>query len=188
MYFPSDMNFQYFFFDTYPGYFLQMLPFALTAGVVYGIIRFAIDRKSPVLKKLMSVLLVCYLTGLVGLVAFLPMVSSFWYKLLYHMDSGITVSFFTDDFNLVPDFFRHLHGETIANLLMFMPFGVLYPLARKRPSWKGTMAAGICCTLIIELLQPIFGRAFDINDIIMNTLGVLASATLFFLVKRAVKP
>ena len=32
MYFPSDMNFQYFFFDTYPGYFLQALPVALIAG------------------------------------------------------------------------------------------------------------------------------------------------------------
>ena len=35
MYFPQDMNFQYFFFSTYPGYFLQALPFALTAGIIY---------------------------------------------------------------------------------------------------------------------------------------------------------
>lgn len=32
MYFPEDMNFQYFFFDTYIGYFLQALPIALVAG------------------------------------------------------------------------------------------------------------------------------------------------------------
>ena len=35
MYFPQDMNFQYFFFSTYLGYFLQALPFALTAGIIY---------------------------------------------------------------------------------------------------------------------------------------------------------
>ena len=36
MYFPSNMTFQYFFFDTYPGYFLQALPIALIAGIIYA--------------------------------------------------------------------------------------------------------------------------------------------------------
>ena len=39
MYFPSDMTFQYFFFDTYPGYFLQVLPIALIVGIIYGVIK-----------------------------------------------------------------------------------------------------------------------------------------------------
>ena len=39
MYFPRDMTFQYFFFDTYPGYFLQALPVALLAGLVYALLR-----------------------------------------------------------------------------------------------------------------------------------------------------
>lgn len=39
MYFPSDMNFQYFFFDTYIGYFLQALPISLIVSVLYGIIK-----------------------------------------------------------------------------------------------------------------------------------------------------
>ncbi len=34
MYFPSDMNFQYFFFSTYPGFFLQVLPIALLTTMV----------------------------------------------------------------------------------------------------------------------------------------------------------
>lgn len=32
MYFPENMTAAYFFFDTYPGYFLQALPIALLAG------------------------------------------------------------------------------------------------------------------------------------------------------------
>ena len=36
MYFPDNMTWQYFFFDTYPGYFLQLLPPALLAGAVYA--------------------------------------------------------------------------------------------------------------------------------------------------------
>ena len=35
MYLPTDVTFQYFFFDTYYGYFLQALPIALLAGIVY---------------------------------------------------------------------------------------------------------------------------------------------------------
>ena len=34
MYFPENMNFQYFFFATYIGYFLEALPFALIAGTI----------------------------------------------------------------------------------------------------------------------------------------------------------
>lgn len=184
MYFPDNMTFQYFFFDTYPGYFLQMLPFALLIGALYGFIRFRRDQQAPALRKVMSVLLACYITGLVGLVALLDVVGSFWYKLIYHMDSLRTIEFFSGEFNLVPDFFRHLRGETIANLAMFVPFGILYPLSVKKPSWKGTMIAGFVCTMVIELLQPVFGRAFDINDIIMNTMGVLLAATIYFTFKR----
>lgn len=187
MYFPSNMNFQYFYFDTYPGYFLQMLPFAIIAGLMYGFIRFHKDQDTPALRKVTSVLLVCYLTGLIGIVALLDIVGSFWYSLFYHMDSAITISFMSGDFNLVPDFFRHLGGETIANLAMFIPFGILYPLSQKQPSWKKTIIAGIICTVVIEVLQPIFGRAFDINDIIMNTLGVLFSATALFTCKSLSK-
>ena len=37
MYFPSDMNFQYFFFSTYIGDFLQMIPIALLTCVGFTI-------------------------------------------------------------------------------------------------------------------------------------------------------
>ena len=53
MYFPESMNFQYFFFDTYIGYFLEALPFALIAGTIYGIIRFVKDKESPVSRAYM---------------------------------------------------------------------------------------------------------------------------------------
>ncbi len=40
MYFPEEMTFQYFFFDTYVGYFLQALPFSLLTGLLSWIFRF----------------------------------------------------------------------------------------------------------------------------------------------------
>lgn len=50
MYFPQDMNFQYFFFSTYPGYFLQALPFALTAGIIYIVYQKKGKRQSSIAK------------------------------------------------------------------------------------------------------------------------------------------
>ena len=38
-------------------------------------------------------------------------------------------------------------------------------------------------TIAIELLQPIVGRSFDVDDILMNLLGTILSAALFFLLR-----
>lgn len=46
---------------------------------------------------------------------------------------------------------------------------------------------GILFILIIEILQPVFGRSFDINDIILNSLGILVSTTIFTIIKNIIK-
>lgn len=168
MYFPEDMTFQYFFFSTYVGYFLQALPIALLAGAIYGVVRFGKDGETPTSRKVFSCAFVCYLTGLVCLVLGLDLMGIFYHNLFYPFDSGREVGWFSGEFDLVPDFFRHFSGETMGNLLMFLPFGVLCPLSQKCPTWKKTVIAGLLTVLAIELLQPIFGRAFDTNDIILK--------------------
>lgn len=55
MYFPQDMNFQYFFFSTYPGYFLQALPFALTAGIIYIVYQKRENWQSSIGKMILPV-------------------------------------------------------------------------------------------------------------------------------------
>ena len=70
--------------------------------------------------------------------------------------------------------------ETVANMITFFPFGILYPLSRDGVTWKQTVFAGFLCSLAIEILQPVAGRAFDVNDIILNTSGVLISASVFY--------
>jgi len=66
---------------------------------------------------------------------------------------------------------------------MFLPFGILYPLFRQSSTWKQTLIAGFVTTLGIELLQPVFGRSFDINDIILNCVGVTVSTVAFYTLK-----
>lgn len=70
---------------------------------------------------------------------------------------------------------------------MFLPFGFLYPLSQTNSTWKKTIAAGILTVVAIEVFQPILGRAFDINDIILNSLGIIISTLIFFGTKKIVK-
>lgn len=123
MYFPSDMTFQYFFFDTYPGYFLQVLPIALIAGIIYGVVKCRNERSTPFWQKALSALFVCYVTGLICLVCLFDVIGDLWYRLLYHMDSGRIIRFFefSWDANFIPDFFTHMDGEMIANVILFLP-------------------------------------------------------------------
>lgn len=49
---------------------------------------------------------------------------------------------------------------------------------------ENTALTGVVVVLVIEILQPIFGRSFDMNDIILNSLGIVVSTTIFIGVKR----
>ena len=182
MFFPEEMTFQYFFFSTYPGYFLEVLPIALAAAYLY----WRKHRSMAQTKRelLWSSVFVCYLTGLLCLTLAQKMIGNIWYFLFYRLPSGDSIRLFNFEFDFELDFFEHLRSENVFNLLMYLPFGVLYPLSRRKDGWGRTLLAGLLLVVGIELLQPIFGRAFDINDVVLDTLGTSLSATLFFLCRR----
>ena len=187
MYFPRDMTFQYFFFNTYMGYFLQALPVALIAGAIYGIVKYRNGMDTPTSRKLFSCAFVCYITGLSCLVVGLDLMGTIWYKLLYHMNPGRTIGWFDGVFDFTPDFLSNISSEKVGNFLMFLPLGILYPLSQKEPTWKQCVIRGFVTVAVIEILQPVFGRAFDINDVILNSLGVVVSTTIFMLFRKAIK-
>ena len=51
MSFPNDMTFQYFFFDTYVGYFLQALPISILVSIIYWFIKLKKDKETSISKK-----------------------------------------------------------------------------------------------------------------------------------------
>lgn len=183
MYFPSDMNFQYFFFSTYPGFFLQALPIALIAGIAYAIHKIRQRRRRSAGKIILSSLFICYITGLLCLTLLNSIIGDIYYFLFYHAPSGRSHQWFTFEYDFIPDFFHNFGAENLGNIVMFLPFGILYPLFREGSTWKRTLVAGSMTTFGIELLQPVFGRSFDINDIILNSLGVIASTIVFCILK-----
>ncbi len=63
-----------------------------------------------------------------------------------------------------------------GNVLMLVPFGFLAPLLWERLRGLRVLPVGLVLILTIELLQPLTGRSFDVDDIFLNFLGVLIGA------------
>lgn len=82
---------------------------------------------------------------------------------------------FTHSWYMVP--LRNIGG----NLVLLAPFGFLLPLLRKNINTLGKVVSrGFLLSLSIELLQLIIpGRAADVDDLILNTLGLLLGFVAF---------
>ena len=92
------------------------------------------------------------------------------------------------------------HAFVIENILLFVPFGILYPLAvsgkgrktdlRRKIGWeKFTVLWGFLISVGIETVQLITERGYcQLDDVVMNTLGALEGyvvfATLKFIFKK----
>ena len=72
----------------------------------------------------------------------------------------------------------------IANVVLFMPFGLFAALLWWGFNWKRALVTGGCITLFIETCQLFVGRTFDIDDLTLNTLGVFCGFLLALAVKR----
>ena len=64
--------------------------------------------------------------------------------------------------------------NVVGNMVMFIPSGIILPVVYKKlNSFNKVVAAGAFISLCIEILQlPFASRATDIDDLILNTLGV----------------
>lgn len=105
-------------------------------GIIYGFIRFGKDKTTSIKIKVFSCIFICYITGLICLVLGLDLMNVIWYRMIYHMSSGHTIDWFNGNFDFTIDFINNISGETVGNFLMFLPFGVLYPLSQKEISLK----------------------------------------------------
>ena len=67
----------------------------------------------------------------------------------------------------------------LGNIIMFLPFGFFPALLWRGYTWKRALVTGLCVTGFIECWQLIVGRAFDIDDLMLNTLGPLCGFWLW---------
>ncbi len=181
------------------GYFFQAVPITCIVGIIYVIICVVIVKRNKLkiewLKEIMKLLFTCYLTGLISLVI-LP--ANFWLDFFDGVFLGwwdeMLPIFSFGGFNLVPSLIKALSGELtigswvktmlIGNIAMFLPLGFFLPFITERVNRKNIFVVAIAVPFIVELLQMVFGRSFDIDDLICNFIGIVAGFFIGFAIKN----
>ena len=89
------------------------------------------------------------------------------------------------DVNLMP--FVNLRSDLrqyLANIFLFVPFGLLFPFLNPEKNLLSTFLWGIGFSFSIEFLQIFSLRTSDINDLLMNGLGVLLGYLLLAFIQK----
>lgn len=185
--------------------FIQVIPITLLVGLLYIIFRFLKLKKSNgdinYKKESLYLIFVCYIVGLFNLVLvprnFWDII---WYNIFYNFNENPFAGIFDFSYNFIPTIYKIIIGEytldswgkamIVGNFLMFIPMGIMLPLVFKNINKKNIFVIAILITLSIEILQPIVGRSFDIDDIIMNFIGSIIgylAVTIFIKLKETNK-
>ena len=87
------------------------------------------------------------------------------------------------------DNLKDIIWNVVGNTAMFIPSGIILPIVYKRlNSFGKVVAAGAFISLCIEILQlPFASRATDIDDLIMNTVGVVIGYRIYATIKSIKK-
>lgn len=132
------------------------------------------------MKALSRVLLTLYLLTLLWLTLF---------KLSYDIPS-ILANYQTRSVNLVPfvTFGQTGLSETVSNIIIFIPFGLLLSLNFTRVALWRLLITVFVFSVVVETLQFIFAiGTTDVTDVITNTLGGLVGLVVYRLVNKVVK-
>lgn len=97
-------------------------------------------------------------------------------------------------FKEISRYFKYYHilGFTVfmvniaGNIAAFMPFGFFLPIiSRRSRKWYNTVTFGFSWSLTLETLQLIFKvGSFDVDDLLLNTLGAAAGFLVYRIVQR----
>ena len=81
---------------------------------------------------------------------------------------------------------RDILWNVAGNASMFLPSGIILPIVfRKLDRFWKVVAAGALLSLLIEILQLSFPtRASDIDDVLLNILGIAAGYGIYAAIKR----
>ncbi len=73
----------------------------------------------------------------------------------------------------------------LGNILLFTPIGCFLPMAYpKCNGFRCVFSITLCSIVLIEILQYFCGRVADIDDVILNMIGVLLGYGIFFILNK----
>ena len=80
------------------------------------------------------------------------------------------------------------HAFVIENVLLFVPFGILYPCAVHGIWRKLTVPCGCIISVMIELVQLLTERGYcQLDDVVMNTAGCVAGYIIWKLSEKCLR-
>lgn len=168
------------------GYFLIGLIGMLILAVFYLPIYFLLRKKVPLSRQIAYFMLVVCVVVILSATVFISVFG--------RLSGGVGIFAKRHFLNIIP--FRFLtkawemsaekkFTQEIANVIMFIPLGFVFPIAFKkgRKFWK-TAICMITFSFLIEFVQYFIGRSADIDDIILNTLGGVLGYFIFYIFSR----
>ncbi|MBS4219783.1 VanZ family protein [Bacillus sp. FJAT-49711] len=178
------------------GYMIVALPFYLIARVVF------LKRKKKrveLMRESMLALFVLYIVGLAsqtiiprwdaGMMADTGKLyfDVYLYNGIAHVNlipfHTISQYFFTTNVN-VDNWGGLSLVNIVGNMLVFSPIGIFVPILWSRMrSFSKILFLGLGITCFIELIQLFIGRSTDIDDVILNVIGVLIGYSMYALLK-----
>ncbi|PMC37409.1 VanZ family protein [Bacillus sp. UMB0899] len=132
-----------------------------------------------------SILYICFLSYL-SLLLYLLFFSA------YRQSVEGEIAYNLIPFKTIEAYFLSFDGFTltdpfIGNILAFLPLGVFLPwLFRRMDSFRRVVLGSFLLSMSVEVLQLLFRvGAFDVDDLLLNTLGGGFGFCLFWVVKKS---
>jgi glycopeptide antibiotics resistance protein len=73
----------------------------------------------------------------------------------------------------------------VGNIALLVPIGLLVPFVYRSMTWKASLVLGVAAGLCIEVMQTVLRVGiFDIDDVILNALGVMIGYAAFALLAQ----
>lgn len=187
------------------GYMLVFLPFYIVGRVVF---LKRVRKQTLFIQELILALFMLYIVGLAS-----QKIIPSWDMGVYS-DTGefffhINMSTANAQLNFIPfhTLYQYFYSTNVnvddwgsvsllnitANLLLFSPIGFFVPILWKEKNrLKTILLLGLLVTIFVESIQYFIGRSTDIDDVILNTVGVIIGFGFFRIfrlspLKRTVK-
>lgn len=70
------------------------------------------------------------------------------------------------------------------NVLLFLPFGLLFPFIYKKATLAKVTLIGLSLSFVIEIVQIFIGRDSDIDDLLCNVVGTVVGFIMYTIIKK----
>ncbi len=165
-------------------YLVQCMQIAIVLFACIEIIQFIAFRKRKQFNSYLFSYIFC-----TYMIAVFILTDAFGFVL----SGGFPEYFMKPNFIPIVDTIKSLQGnfegevtQIFLNMILFVPFGFLLPLAfgNAKWNWKRITVVTLFVVCVIEFMEYLSGRYMDIDDLIVNTLGSVIGHIVYLQVSR----